>query len=149
VAYDLSQPNERVEGYLVCTKVPVKRLITIDPITLLNPPSPVKDNVQVFRNYYQQKGGDYRVWLRRSDGMVEVEDGGTALSRRLRGGNIGSIDGGVNAVQVRTDTDRRGVRVTDTFPSGAWYSEMWSYGDFINHDMIPWYVKEDVINDYR
>ncbi|MGI6496909.1 MAG: RHS repeat-associated core domain-containing protein [Kiritimatiellia bacterium] len=148
IAHDLSKSNERVESYYLCTKVPVKRLITIDPITFLNPARSIKNNVQVFRNYYQQKGGEYRVWLRRTDGIVEFEDGGTVLSRGLCGARIGGIDVDVNAVQVRIDTDRRGVQVSDGIPGGMLYSEMWSYGDFINHDMVPWYVKADVINDY-
>ena len=149
VAHDLSQPKSRIGGYRLCTPVPIKRLLAIDPVTFMNTPSPVGDNVVRFRNYYQQKGGYSRILQRRrSDGGLDAANIGSWLSRRLRGSSVRNVSSKVDSRQIRIDTEWSGKVEREYLDDGI-YSELIGIGSQINHDMMPWFVKWEVIRDWQ
>jgi hypothetical protein len=61
-ARSLMQAGKVVKGYTLGVGVPIKALVTLDPVqSIIKHTDGVPNNVYRFGNYYQQKGGDTKV----------------------------------------------------------------------------------------
>lgn len=59
-----AKTGRNVKGYVFNTSVPIKALVTLDPVqSVIKNTDGVPSNVQRFGNYYQQKGGNTKVDL--------------------------------------------------------------------------------------
>lgn len=144
---DLNKDRERVAGYRLCVKVPVKILVTIDPADFIGVPS-VRGNVARAVNYFQKKAGSARV--------REIDASGNDMGRHRTLGNFASgvikgveIEGAVN---FRVDTEGgftddlwNGLKADD----GRAMPRTRQYAEEVNHDTMSRYVAKRAVKELR
>lgn len=165
-AYDVQRVDKWVADYKLKAEVPVKALVTWDPnvdlrlglvhVKPLHRLASVEDNVQLFRNYYQQRAGFSNFQDVNAQGTVI---GSTRLPRGLGGATI--IGNRVTANlpearvdQVRVDTERANQpEERDRITAGGDVDPVWLpgeagyrlYGNLskrvgVNHSAVTWYA---------
>lgn len=130
--------------YTLQVPIRLQVLLTIDPVSILNPPGNVPSTVDNFSNFYQRRGGD--AIFRKPDGTIAIDDFGSVLSRTLKGVSITSQATSTTQTevnQISPPTIRKGI----PFSTGAWAGiELWLHSNEVNHDVMPWFTTTEAIS---
>ena len=139
-------------GYTLEAAIPVRNLVTIDPVPICWSTS-VRENVRCFSNYYQRRGG--HSWMTVHDDslpephLVGEWDMSTPFGRLITGRALSTR---IPAVQERIDRWVGGI-FHSVWPPGSREERRNPFlhgtlgGPQVNHDTAPWLVAPKAIND--
>jgi len=134
-------------GYQLEVPIPIDTLVTIDPVTTLNPAGTVPSTVNHFRNYYQTIGG-YAI-LRTSESRADSSNiqlpptpFGNVISAAIKGTNLDSQAADPGQVHVNIKPEMR-----DRWVEALWHwkdssgnpvsGNLFLCGAEVNHDVMP------------
>ena len=161
--YDLSRAGDRVGEHRLEAAVQVRRLITLDPVTVapfkvLRPFARVKDNVNTFRNFYQERKGisQFRNVDAQGNPGATRRSQAFRLDRSIAGRDIPTDLTSPRAVQIRIDTDnaadeerrdRIGALGAGDPLLVAGETGWRMFGRWANHNTVPWYAYRRVLDE--
>lgn len=114
----------------------VRKLLTIDPVPLLNPPGTVPSSVDLFTTYYQTNGGDGVLRNARDHSLI-LNKLGSKLSRLLKGTKVHSQAQQTTSYNIGKDD----MSASD--------QSFFAYGSETNHDTIVWFARSHLLNQTR
>lgn len=140
----LLRVGQTVKGYLLGVGVPVRSLVTLDPIeTPLKNTEGVPDNVYRFSNYYQGKGGDTKVDLyTRTTPSVKIRSIEVNDPFNFIGDTLPTIARKSKQFRIDTDfADETEQHKVEDFLDGR------LKGRNVNHGTVPFFASDFAIAD--
>jgi hypothetical protein len=140
----LRKVGQVIKGYTLRAMVPIKALVTLDPVeSIIKHTDGIPSNVARFGNYYQQKGGSTTVDVYTDPFNIKVTSISVPDPSNIKGGPLDSS--AKESRQIRIDSgDYADKTVTHSVYSHAKGNIK---GKNVNHGTLPFYAYDLAMED--
>lgn len=143
-ARSLQKAGSVVKGYTLGVGIPIKTLVTLDPVqSIIKHTDGVPSNVYRYMNYYQQKGGDTKVDLYTQQFSIKLTSLSVPDPSNIKGEPLTSA--AHKTTQIRVD---QGTYAEESVKHQV-YSQVDGKikGKNVNHGTLPFYASDWAIRD--